>query len=844
MTRRNAAVLRAFTRTAVVTSLCAAMASSARADVFGRLQFSVKNAADEKPIAKAKITLKDSANVRPNVTLTTDAQGNAISPQLDVRPWTVTTEADTFQTDIRQVGVVGDTTTNAEVLLEPLKEKVITITAGRNLVSKSQTQNQTRIDPNFIQKFPVTAGNPQSLPDVLRATPGVAADSVNQAHPRGEHSATAIYLNGFYLPGALQGRAGQVLIPEVIQNLDVMTGAYAPEYGGETAAILNLSLRSGPITPFQRLFLEGGGYSTFDGGISAGGQLGSPIGAPDASGQQARRFGYFANVNGRRTDNALEPPQPDNQTAHNTGSSESYFGNFNYRAGSSNEFTLTLNDVPAFTGIANRTGLPAKFASVGQGFGYGGALSAADAASMGIASQEAAGQDINQRDANEFGLLQWRHTVNSNLSALVSFGLGFSGQGIRNHNPAVNLQALPADSSIEFSPTVVRNYHHGQPQGSVTYTQGKHTFKAGALDDEQSGHETYQLIPGSQLALNALFATSPALAPQGTPQTDPATGQPVLDKNGNQVYLIAPNATVPVLPVKRDGFYRAIYIQDTWNATSKLTLNYGWRGDWYKQSQNLGQKGVDTKSGSPRINLAYAVAPRTIARVSYNHLFIQPPLAQGAIIGEAIQPEKLNQYEVDLERQFGTQHRVKLAYYYKQVRNEIDTGLLIPSTQIGIFSSINFQRNKMVGTELSYELTPRGNIGWGAFFNWTNSLARPGGKDNTGAPAPRYNDHDQTNTINAGVAYTHKSGALAGLDLYYGSGVASSPVFDDHRNVRARLNLTLSSGPRLFARNHGGVALNVENLFDRRDVINFNSGFSGTRFQQGRRVLLSAFTQF
>jgi opacity protein-like surface antigen len=273
-------------------------------------------------------------------------------------------------------------------------------------------------------------------------------------------------------------------------------------------------------------------------------------------------------------------------------------------------------------------------------------------------------------------------------------------------------------------------------------------------------------------------------------------------------------------------------------------LNYGVRLDWYKQSQNLGQKGVDTKSVGPRLNIAYALTPRTIGRISYNRLFIQPPLAQGAILGEAIQPEKLNQYEASVEHQIGTQHRVKLAYFYKQVRDEIDTGLLIPSTQIGVFTSINFTRNKMVGTELSYDFTPRNNVGFGAFFNWTNQLNKPGGVDNTGAPAPAYNDHDQRNAINFGASYTHKSGALAGVDLYYGSGVASSPIFDDHRNARARVNMTLSSGPRLFARNHGGVALNIENLLDRRDIINFNSGFSGTRFQQGRRILLSAFGNF
>src|SRR5438046_1368247 len=179
VSHRNARTASGSCRIALAVALCLLAAGRASADVFGRLHFSVKNAADEKPIEKVKITLHDSANVRPDVMLTTDAQGSVTTGQIDARPWQAATEADLFQPDTRSVTVVADTTTEVEVLLEPLKEKVIRIITGRNLVTKSQTNNVTQRDQNFITKFPVTAGNPQSLPNVLRSTPGMAADSVN-----------------------------------------------------------------------------------------------------------------------------------------------------------------------------------------------------------------------------------------------------------------------------------------------------------------------------------------------------------------------------------------------------------------------------------------------------------------------------------------------------------------------------------------------------------------------------------------------------------------------------------------------------------------------------------------
>src|SRR5947209_2932763 len=119
----------------VTFALCLATAGSAHADVVGRLHFSVKNAADEKPIAGAKITLHDTANVRADVTLTTDAQGGATTGQLDNRTWHVTTEAENSQPDTRDVTVIADTTSEVEMLLEPLKEQVIRITAARSLLN-------------------------------------------------------------------------------------------------------------------------------------------------------------------------------------------------------------------------------------------------------------------------------------------------------------------------------------------------------------------------------------------------------------------------------------------------------------------------------------------------------------------------------------------------------------------------------------------------------------------------------------------------------------------------------------------------------------------------------------
>ncbi len=822
----------------------------AHAQVVGRLQFSVKNAADEKPITGAKITLRDTAGVRPPITLTTDGNGAATSPDLQIRPWQITTSAENFQDDTRTVTVVASTTTDVEVLLEPVgPEKVIKVTAQRQVVQKSNTSDDTQRSMSTVQKTGANAANPQSLQRVVTETvPGFALDSNNQAHPRGEHSSTQLNVDAFALPGVMQGRAGPVISSGVIQDLDIKTGGYAPEYGGEMAAILDVTLRAGTIHPYQSLFLQGGEYGTFFGDLSFGGQAGSPFGAPDANGNRAKRFGYFLDFTARTTDNALEPPQPDNQTAHNHGEAQTYFGNFNYNAGSRDYLSLALNAAPAYTQVANRTGLPAEFAPVGQGFGYAGHLSAADAATMGIVSQEQAGQDIYQRDQNEFGALNWRHTFNDTTSSLVSFGISHSGLDILNHSPAIDINNLPHDNSIEFNPTVIRNAHEWQVQGSLTHTAGRHTFKGGFEHQDQLGDETYQFIPASQLAVDALFAADPRFVdPNAMPQTN-ADGSPVNDELGNQMVTLPANAMAPIVHVHHTGFYRAGYLQDTWNATSHFTANYGIRVDWYHAdiSVNGGPTGsLDTIHGSPRVNLAYLLSRGTVGRVSYNRVFTQPPLSQAAQIGLAIPPQTGDHYEGSIERQIGPGQSIKIAEYYKDWRNFLDTGLLIVGTQMGVYTTFSHPHVNVLGTEFSYNLAPRGGVGLGGYFNWANAVNR------LLAPESGYTDHDQLNTINFGLDYTFKNQASAGFSVYHGSGVNSSIVPlspNSTRNPRTIFNLRLASAPNLFGgtlqNGHGGLELDVENLFDDRTVINFASAFAGTRFTQGRRILIGANGRF
>ena len=843
----------------LAAALCLA-ACAAHADVFGRLRVVVHDEAD-KPIQSAVVTFHDPAGVRADLKDKTDADGVVLSPPLEIRPWSVTTEVVTFNTDTRSATVIADTSTEVDVRLI---KRVIAGRGGTVIVGRSLTTNAGRLTAQSLQTIPAAGANPQNFSKVLLLNPGFVESSVNVVHPRGEHASTSIYFNGVELPGALQGRAGPLFSPDIIQSADIQTGGFSPEYGGETAAILNLSLRSGPIQPFQTVNLGAGGYGTLDQELTFGGQGGASVG-------QAGPFRYLFNVINRTTQNAVEPPQPGHQDAHNHARTLTGFGNLEYVMGTNDQFSLVLNTAPGQTQVANRYGLPDKYVPVGQGYGYGGARNAdggeagvtADPAVVGsqtlkIASQQGAGQDVYQNDENSVGLLSYRHNFGGALTGLLSASASSARLDIRNHSPSIDLNSIdPAtgyltaiDNSIEFNPTLQRKSSQSELTGSLTQTSGTHTYKAGFQLTNQTGDESYQFIPQSQLALDAEAAIQAGGGPQFTPdgayQMD-GSGNPVLDALGNQVFTITPGSTTPVVSLRRKATYNVGYVQDTWRATRQVTVNYGLRLDSYFGKDSLSPGGVKKNYLSPRVNLAYGFTPQTTGRLIYDKLFSQPPLAQGAILGTNLVPQTTDLYEADLQHQITPLQSVKVSYYYKNARNEFDTGLLIPYTQFGAYTTLQYTTQGVHGFELSYQIAPRNNVGVGGYLAYTNSLAKPNGLDQTGASAPIVNDHDQLNTVSFGLDYTLPSQAFAGLDVYYGSGEASSvlaPISASNgnllnggaRNAHYKVNLRLGQ-PHLFG--PLGLQLDVENLTNDVSVLNFNSGYSGTRFQQGRRALLS-----
>jgi hypothetical protein len=158
-------------------------------------------------------------------------------------------------------------------------------------------------------------------------------------------------------------------------------------------------------------------------------------------------------------------------------------------------------------------------------------------------------------------------------------------------------------------------------------------------------------------------------------------------------------------------------------------------------------------------------------------------------------------------------------------------------------SAVNLDKTETRGIEVSALMTPIEGKGVSGFFTWTNGNATSNGMTSDGQPAPDELPADQRNTITAGLNYMWANGANWALSLDFGSGLPSADVFGTGRKQQSRMNFRFQSAGSVFGP-FGGFTLDVENLLDSHTVIGFNSPVNGTRFQQGRRITFSAFSQF
>jgi hypothetical protein len=618
----------------------------------------------------------------------------------------------------------------------------------------------------------------RGLSDLVNDLPGWLYEANGVLHPRGAEYDVQYVVDGLPL---LQNRSPAVapsFDPDDVESMRVLTATFPPEYGRKLGGVVEVTTRKDvPSGLHGQLVAEGGSFSTASG-------------FADISYSQAEnRFSISAD--GFHTYRYLDPPVLANYTnrANANGFSASYERDFSDR----DRLRITVSQNAAHFLVPNET------------------------------VQQEAGQRQDIANTESSAQIYFQHTVSSDLL------LSFAGS-VRNATTNLSSNSLA-------TPVVVsqdRGYREGYARGDLAGHHGRHEWKLGAdgVFDPVRERLHYTI-------------------------TDPTQFDPHTRKQFD-------------FTDHKWDVESSAYVQDQVNL-GKWNLAGGLRFDHYGFV-------VRESVWSPRIAVSrYVPSLNLLVHTSYDRVF-QTPAAENLLLASSpqfdstnpivvrlpVQPAHADYYEAGVTKAFFGKVRLEANVFRRDFRNYADDDVLLDT---GISFPIAFANARITGEELRLEI-PRwdrfsgylsyanqsgigqGPISGGLFLG---SDAASGLTDTTKFAVSQ----DQRNTARARVRFQAPHHVWLAVGGEYGSGLpadtgSANPSFLlaqygeailDRVNLtrgRVRPNFSMdgATGVEVYRKEQRSASflIQVDNLNNRVNVINFASLFSGTAVGKPRSI--------
>ncbi|MGN2253930.1 TonB-dependent receptor [Frateuria sp. GZRe12] len=185
---------------------------------------------------------------------------------------------------------------------------------SRNALSPDTGSSQYVFDQQAIAQLPLGAATPVN--QVLLQAPGVVQDSYGGLHVRGDHGNLQYRINGVIIPESISG-FGQTLDARTIQSMKLLDGALPAQYGLRTAAVVDITTRSGhQLGNGGSVGVTGGSFGTLNPYVALWGS--------------SDRWSAFFTANHLESDAGIENPAPSRKPIHDHTNQLKSFGDVSY----------------------------------------------------------------------------------------------------------------------------------------------------------------------------------------------------------------------------------------------------------------------------------------------------------------------------------------------------------------------------------------------------------------------------------------------------------------------------------------------------------------------------------
>jgi hypothetical protein len=653
--------------------------------------------------------------------------------------------------------------------------------------ASSETYSVSRKEIELLPR-----GNNNELHDVLLTIPGATYGSLKQVHIRQDHANIQFRIDGVPIPDTVSSTFSDVITPRAWERADIVLGGMEANVGNKTAALIDITTKSGTKPGFGSVQMFGGSNNLINPSLEYGGTVGE-------------KFRYYILNSHTATNRGIEPPTLGHSIFHGQSERNQTMFRGDYQRDNKNNFTfLVLNSIAKYQ-IPTLPGQETNPAIVGL-------------LPAGFSPVPSEMVDENQKENNQYSHLVWRHDVSANQF--------FSLAGYFRHTRATfrtdpfNVLAYVPEEDEPFSAgSQDRMGHSGGVRLDYTYVLNKeHLIKTGFQIDRTQAVNKTRLF-----GFNRLDPTDP--------ESDPIA---------------------PVIGIDADnrliGWRQEFWIQDQWSPNDYWTFNLGVRGDSVQYLRNEGQV-------SPRVGATYKHNNANVFHAFYGRLFTPPNLeaisfAKLNTAGTTAEPEDMTNNTVRAERahyfEVGSYHALtgwatlQLTGYYKLANYLSDAGQFGTTPLLNYFA---FDRGWTRGVDgalklqLMDNLTARGNVAWGQCkgFGLQSGHFLLHGEEiaDINSPGGVHCDHQQTLTSSAVLAYRFLERTTLTGQMLFASGLRTAEeggkTNSTHSPSYTIYNMSLThviplpweNGQKLL------VGFDVVNLLDQQYFINRGEGSIG-----------------
>lgn len=728
--------------------------------------------------------LKNQEGIIVTTGVTNDAGEFAI-PVPAKGTYSVSAVRDTYRSEYVVLVLGTDPPKPLTLTLSQTKEIALEVVAPLPPIQYKASSETYAVSRKDIEALP--RGNNNDLHDVLLTIPSAAYGALKQVHIRQDHANVQIRIDGVPIPETVSSTFSDVISPRAWERADIVLGGMEANVGNKTAALIDVTTKSGTRPGFGSVQMFGGSNQTVNPSFEYGGTIGE-------------KFRFYVLNSYTTTNRGIEPPTVGHSIFHGQSERNQTFLRGDYQHDNRNNFSwVFLNSVAKYQ-------IPTQ---PGQAFDPSGqALTILQAARPGFSAVSSQAIDENQKENNQYAHMVWRHDVSSNQFFSLA-GYFRQTRAIFKTDP-FNVLAYSPEIAKAQAADQDRMAYSGGVRLDYTYVQSQeHLIKTGfQFDRTQAVNKT------------RITAFDDALTS-------------VVNVNSDNRLI---------------GYRQEFWVQDQWTPNDQWTFNLGVRADAVQYLASEGQIspriGATYKYNQENVFHAFygrMFTPPNLEAISFAKLNVQGTTAQpDNQTNNQVRAERAHYFEVGSYHALSHWATLELTGYYKLAHFLSDAGQFGTTPLLNYFA---FERGWQRGIDgalklqVTDDLTARGNVAWGQCKGYglqsghflldqkeINDINSNGGV---------FCDHTQMVTSSAVVTYRVLERTTMSGQMLFGSGLRTAADENAKTNSTHMPSYTIYNAsithtiPLPWDNQKMLLGFDVINLLDQKYFINRGEGSIG-----------------